>query len=177
MSSRDQIHIAFGVLLALSALIVLSAAAREDRCEVCVGVLTKLLDSLAPEEKSHADTIEAKFSEFCLTSKKVENRFCYYVGGLEESATKIVTEMSKPLSWGMPPLKVCEKLQKRDPQVCELRYEKQIDLASVDLKKLRVRDLKKILADWDEICDGCIEKADFIKRIELLKPKYVKEEL
>lgn len=50
--------------------------------------------------------------------------------------------------------------------------EKQIDLNTVNLKKLKVRDLKKILNDWDETCDGCIEKTDFIKRIEELKPKY-----
>ena len=55
--------------------------------------------------------------------------------------------------------------------------EKQIDLKTVDLKKLKVRDLKKILNDWDEICDGCLEKGDFIKRIEQLKPKYIREEL
>jgi mesencephalic astrocyte-derived neurotrophic factor len=50
--------------------------------------------------------------------------------------------------------------------------DKQIDLNTVDLKKLKVRDLKKILSDWDETCDGCLEKPDFIKRIEELKPKY-----
>ena len=42
----------------------------------------------------------------------------------------------------------------------------------MDLKKLKVRDLKKILNDWDETCEGCLEKPDFIKRIEELKPKY-----
>lgn len=55
--------------------------------------------------------------------------------------------------------------------------EKQIDINSVDLKKLKVRDLKKILNDWDESCEGCIEKTDFIQRIEQLKPKYTKTEL
>ena len=47
----------------------------------------------------------------------------------------------------------------------------------MDLKKLKVRDLKKILADWDEICDGCLEKSDYIRRIEELKPKFMREEL
>lgn len=47
---------------------------------------------------------------------------CYYIGGLEESATKIVTEMSKPLSWGLPVDKVCQKLKKKDIQICDLRY-------------------------------------------------------
>lgn len=55
--------------------------------------------------------------------------------------------------------------------------EKQIDFKTVDLKKLKVRDLKKILADWDEDCEGCLEKTDYIKRINELKPKYVKDEL
>ena len=55
--------------------------------------------------------------------------------------------------------------------------EKTIDLSTVDLNKLKVRDLKKILSDWDEACDGCIEKADFIKKIEDVKPKHVRNEL
>lgn len=100
----------------------------------------------------------------------------------------------------MPAEKVCEKLKKMDAQICDLRYgmkhlphdlvfdmlimksflifvEKQIDLNNVDLKKLKVRDLKKILNDWDESCDGCLEKTDFIKRIEELKPQYSRNEL
>jgi len=47
---------------------------------------------------------------------------CYYLGGLEESATGILGEMSKPLSWSMPADKVCEKLKKKDVQICDLRY-------------------------------------------------------
>lgn len=47
----------------------------------------------------------------------------------------------------------------------------------MDLKKLKVKDLRKILNDWDESCEGCLEKTDYIKRIEELKPQYVKEEL
>jgi mesencephalic astrocyte-derived neurotrophic factor len=50
--------------------------------------------------------------------------------------------------------------------------DKQIDINTVDLKKLKVRDLKKILNDWEETCDGCLEKPDYIKRIEELKPLY-----
>lgn len=54
---------------------------------------------------------------------------------------------------------------------------KVIDLKSVNLKKLKVKDLKKILSDWDEQCEGCVEKTDFVKRIEELKKVHVKEEL
>lgn len=47
---------------------------------------------------------------------------CYYLGGLEDSATGILNEMSKPLSWSMPALKVCERLKKMDAQVCDIKY-------------------------------------------------------
>lgn len=50
--------------------------------------------------------------------------------------------------------------------------DKQIDLSTVDLKKLRVKELKKILDDWGEMCKGCAEKSDYIRKINELMPKY-----
>ena len=92
---------------------------------------------------------------------------------METSATYIIPEMSKPMSWNMPADKICrEKLLKKDSQICDLKYEKQIDVNTIDLKKLKVKDLKKILNDWGEDTKGLAEKSDFIKRIEELKPKY-----
>jgi hypothetical protein len=49
------------------------------------------------------------------------------LGGLEESATGTLGDMSKPMSWGLPGDKICEKLKKKDSQVCELRYGKKIE--------------------------------------------------
>jgi len=150
---------------------------KKGECEVCVSVIDRFRGTLSSEESSKPDAIEKKFKKFCKDLKTKENRFCYYLGGTADAATGILGELSKPLSWGMPSDKICEKLKKKDKQVCELTYEKQIDFKTVDLKKLKVKELKKILSDWDEVCDGCLEKADFIKRIEELKPKHVREEL
>ncbi|CAI8052514.1 Cyclin-dependent kinase 20 [Geodia barretti] len=50
---------------------------------------------------------------------------------------------------------------------------KHIDLNSVDLKTLKVKDLKKILNQWGEDCRGCAEKSDFVNRINDLKPLHV----
>ncbi|XP_049868858.1 mesencephalic astrocyte-derived neurotrophic factor homolog [Pectinophora gossypiella] len=160
-------------LALLAAILQISLALKEGECEVCVATLDKFAATLSDSVKKDPKLIEAEFKKFCKGSKNKENRFCYYLGGLEESATGILGEMSKPLSWSMPSDKICEKLKKKDAQICDLRFEKQIDLNNVDLKKLKVRDLKKILNDWDENCEGCIEKTDFIKRIEELKPKYM----
>ncbi|KAM0734377.1 Mesencephalic astrocyte-derived neurotrophic factor-like protein [Formica fusca] len=159
------LSIFLGIVCAITAL-------KEGDCEVCVAVVDKFSQTLTEDIKSDPKKIETKFREYCKGTKSKENRFCYYLGGLEESATGILGELSKPLSWSMPANKICEKLKKKDAQICDLRFEKQIDLNTVNLKKLKVRDLKKILNDWEETCDGCIEKTDFIKRIEELKPKY-----
>jgi len=162
------------IMLMLSSL---ALSLKADECEVCITYLNKFKESLSSSEASDPKKIEIKFKEFCKSSKGKDNRFCYYLGGLEESATGTLGEMSKPLSWGMPSDKVCEKLKKKDAQICDLRYEKQIDLTNVDLKKLKVRDLKKILNDWDESCNDCLEKGDYIKLIEQLKPKYMRTDL
>lgn len=150
---------------------------KESDCEVCVKTVEKFAASLDDSVKKDTKKIEDEFRLFCKTAKNKEQRFCYYLGGVEESATGILSELSKPLSWSMPALKICEKLKKKDAQVCDLRFDKHIDVNSVDLKKLKVKDLKKILSDWDESCDGCLEKTDYIKRIDELKHKYVKTEL
>merc|ERR1719384_808559 len=150
---------------------------KKGECEVCISVIDRFRQTLTKEQQGDPKAIEKEFVKFCKPLKTKENRFCYFLGGTADAATGILGEMSKPLSWGMPALKVCEKLKKKDRQVCELAYDKQIDFKSVDLKKLKVRDLKKILSDWEETCDGCLEKADYIKRIEEVKPKHVRDEL
>ena len=160
-------------LLLLPAVIALKAG----ECEVCISLLNRFKETLSKEQAGDQKAIEKEFVKFCKPLKLKENRFCYFLGGTADAATGILGEMAKPLSWGMPADKVCEKLKKKDKQVCELTYEKQIDFSTVDLKKLKVKDLKKILNDWDETCDGCLEKSDFIKRIETLKPKYTRAEL
>lgn len=146
----------------------------EANCEVCVKFIGQFIDSLDESTKSKPEKIEDAFRKFCKNTKKDDNRFCYYVGGLEESATGMLGEMSKPISWSMPADKVCMKLYRKDSQICDLRYEKTIDLTKVDLKKLKVHELKKILSDWDEQCRGCTEKSDYVKLVEELIPKYVK---
>ena len=164
-SSLLTLSMVVGIICAVSAL-------KNGECEVCISTVEKFVNTLSDDAKKDTKEIEVAFKDFCKGTKSKENRFCYYLGGLEESATGILGELSKPISWSMPANKVCEKLKKMDAQICDLRFEKQIDINTVDLKKLKVRDLKKILSDWDERCDGCIEKTDFIKRIEELKPKY-----
>lgn len=116
---------------------------------VCVATIREFADTLTDDIKSDPKLIEDEFRNYCTTAKSKQQRLvsiwllfvtqliplwnwnnewrvlsmqCYYLGGLETSATGILGEMSKPLSWSMPPLKVCEKLRKKDAQVCDLRF-------------------------------------------------------
>ncbi|CAG5051835.1 unnamed protein product [Parnassius apollo] len=124
-------------ILFLAAVLQITLALKEGECEVCVKTVEKFAATLSDDVKKDPKLIEAKFKKFCKGTKNKENRFCYYLGGLEESATGILGELSKPLSWSMPADKICEKLRKKDAQICDLRFDKQIDLNNVDLKKLK----------------------------------------
>jgi len=160
------------LILVFLASVLSVQALKQGECEVCIKVLDRFRNTLSEDILKDYKKIEREFRGFCKNLKNKENRFCYYLGGLEESATGILGEMSKPMSWSLPSEKICEKLKKKDNQICDLRYDVQIDLKTVDLKKLKVRDLKKILNDWGEECAGCIEKSEYLKRIEELKPRH-----
>lgn len=168
------------VLSVLCLLAVVDAKIKEGECDVCISMVSRIDATLTDEDRKSQSDIEKKIKSFCkkaLNSK--DNRFCYYIGGTADAATGTLGDLSKPLRYHTPPEKICEKLEKKDSQICELKYEKQIDLDAVDLKKLKVKDLKKILNDWGESCRACSEKTDFIDRINELRPKHApkKEEL
>ncbi len=50
--------------------------------------------------------------------------------------------------------------------------EKQIDLKTVNLQKLRVPELKKILEGWGEDCKGCNEKSEFMSLVKKTMPRH-----
>lgn len=150
-------------------------AATEENCEVCVKFLNKFVDNLPSEAKGDPMKIEKELLKSCKAAKSSDNRFCYYIGGTSDAATSILSDLTKPLSWGVPANKVCFKIYKKDEQICDLKYEKQMDFVNANFRKLKVKDLKKILNDWEDSCRGCTEKDDYIRRIEELLPKYAPE--
>lgn len=95
------------------------------------------------------------------------------MGGTKDAATYILKDITKPLGYFKPVSTICESLKKKDSQICELAYEKELDWKNINLKKMRVKQLKNILANWDEECSGCLEKSDYIKRIEAVKNRHI----
>lgn len=142
-------------------------------CEVCRGVLDRAVKDLSDADFKDHTRIAEKIREVCGGTKNKENKFCFYIGALPESATSIMNDVSKPLSFHKPVAKVCESLKSKDAQICELKYDKPIDWKTVDFNKMRVKELKKILDDWGEKCKGCTEKSEYVKMVKDLMPKHV----
>ncbi|XP_053321318.1 cerebral dopamine neurotrophic factor [Spea bombifrons] len=160
------------LVLGLCSTFLPTSASRAD-CEVCKEYLGRFYNSLLGQNIEFTPaSIERELINACTESTGKENRLCYYLGATDDAATKILSEVTRPMSAHVPVEKICEKLQKIDIQICELKYEKELDLESVDLAKMKVADLRKILDSWGEVCRACIEKTDFVALIKELAPKH-----
>ncbi|XP_012679975.1 cerebral dopamine neurotrophic factor [Clupea harengus] len=145
-----------------------------DECEVCVGFLERLYKALISthSELSHA-IVEEGLVQTCAEATGKESRLCYYLGASSDAAARVTGEVTRPLSAHVPPPKICQRLQKRDGQICELRYDTPVlDWSREVLSKLRVLELKRLLASWGEECRACLEKGEFIDLIQQVAPKH-----
>merc|ERR1719389_1154907 len=158
-------------LLRLSALVALVAvchgAAKVDErdCEVCKQVIDSIDKSVTDEDRK---SVEKNMFEWCATAKGKDKTMCYYIGvGDAESGTAggVKRDISGSLSRGINSKRLCTRMKKKDAQMCELRYEKKIDVKNTDLKKLRVKELRKIADDEGIDTKGLVEKDEYIKKI------------
>lgn len=95
--------------------------------------------------------LDRSFRCVVLLFASFSGRQCYYIGGSEDSATSLLRTISQPLRSHMPSEKICERLKGMDQQICEVKYEKpkeDVDLATVDFDKMRVKELKQTLTQW-----------------------------
>ena len=117
-------------------------------------MLGNLAAGLSPAEKKDLHAIEAKLGKFCeKPSNERDTKFCYYVDPIKR-------EISQPLKNGAPVSTVCDRLRKKAPEVCVLRYSGAPAAASItratDLGKLRVKDLKAFIAEKSIGCSPCV---------------------
>ena len=89
---------------------------------------------------------------------------CYYLDPIKR-------EISQPIKNGVPVPKICERLKKKSSEICSLRFSgsasgttKSEDVA--DFKTLRIPQLKTIMADKGISCPECLEKQDFVRKLE-----------
>ncbi|XP_071358140.1 cerebral dopamine neurotrophic factor [Trachinotus anak] len=143
-----------------------------DDCEVCVSFLHRLYGSLNSAHRELTPAlVEEELVQACTIAQGKEARLCYYLGASSDAATRVTASVSRPLASHVPVEKICQRLSSRDTQICQLRYEPQLkDLSSDGLNKLRVLELRNILASWGEECRGCLEKHEFVSLIQEKAP-------
>jgi malate/lactate dehydrogenase len=112
--------------------------------------------------------IEGHVEAYCAkppTEKEV--KLCYYIAPIKR-------ELSQPIKNGVPSEKICERLKKSSAEICSLRFATTVlppAAAIEDFAKLRMKDLKQIMAEKKLACSDCLEKDDFVKFLEERKAK------
>mmetsp|Transcript_9937 Transcript_9937/g.14631 ORF Transcript_9937/g.14631 Transcript_9937/m.14631 type:complete len:164 (-) Transcript_9937:166-657(-) len=150
----------FWNLMLLAAIATTALASTE--CEVCVKVMEDVQGSMSTDDSRKKPAIEKALGDYCakddLTNR--EKKICYYIDPIKR-------DVAQPFSLGMPTLKLCQRISKQNPEICTVKFPVQTkNLEKKDLSKLRVKQLKQILSERGVECNGCLEKEEFIKKVQ-----------
>lgn len=149
----------FHLFVAAVALISLVSG---KECEVCIKIMQDVRDSMPKADISNKPKVEAALGKICANEKlsSREKKVCYYLEPIKR-------DIAQPFSTGIPPERVCKRINQSNPEICTVKFPiKTEKMEKKDLTKLRVKQLKSILADRGVDCKGCIEKEEFIKKVE-----------
>lgn len=119
-------------------------------------------NSMSKEDASKKPAIEKALGDYCAqeTLNSREKKMCYYIDPIKR-------DVAQPFSLGMPTLKLCQRISKQNPEICTVKFPVQTqNLEKQDLSKLRVKQLKQILSERGVECKGCVEKEEFIKKVQ-----------
>lgn len=125
---------------------------------VCLKVLKEIEKDITKKDKEV--DIEEKIDNYCARSDlgSYEKKVCYYVKPIKRT-------VSKPFVMGLNAEDICfRKLKRASADICTVKYPAPIDMSNV--KKLRVKQLRQILADHGLECKNCVEKRQFVEMVE-----------
>jgi len=89
-----------------------------------------------------------------------EKKLCYYISPIKRA-------IAHPFSLSKNSRSICERITKDNPEICTVKFPVQTRKMNLeDVSKLRVKQLKSILADRGVECKGCVEKAEFVKMVQ-----------
>lgn len=129
---------------------------------VCIKVIDEVRSGMSKKEQKDKLAIESALGAYCGRSDigPRERKICYYIDPIKR-------DVAHPFSLGMPSEKVCKRITASNPEICTVKFPVETQkMEKQDLSKLRVKQLKSILADRGVECTGCIEKEEFIKKIQ-----------
>ncbi len=63
--------------------------------------------------------------------------------------------------------RLCKQINKSNPEICSVKFPVNMEkMEKKDLSKLRAKQLKSTLLDRSVECKGCVEKEEFIRRVQ-----------
>ena len=136
---------------------------------MCRAVIGKIDAELTAKEREDVEVVEKKMRSWCDDAKGKDKQMCYYMGvgdAKEGTSGGVKRDISSALTRGINSKRLCNRLKKKDGQMCELKYDKQFDPKTADWKKLRVKELRKICDDEGITTTGFTEKDEFLKAIK-----------
>ncbi|KAL7464839.1 hypothetical protein ACHAXS_005164 [Conticribra weissflogii] len=139
-----------------------NAAADPRECEVCMKVMQDVRDSMDKADWKDKPKVEKALGDHCAkdTLSARERKICYYVDPIKR-------DVAQPFSLGMPVDRLCKRINKTNQEICSVKFPvKTENLEKQDLSKLRVKQLKSILLDRGVECKGCVEKEEFIAKVQ-----------
>lgn len=125
-------------------------------------VMQDVRDTMGKDDLKDKPKIEAAIGAYCARDNLSarEKKICYYIDPIKR-------DVAQPFSLGMPVDRVCKRINKNNPEICSVKFPVKTDnLEKQDLSKLRVKQLKSILLDRGVECKGCVEKEEFIKKVQ-----------
>lgn len=180
---RKMTRFVFLLLVLVISLAVVSLAAKEKKkkekdpreCEVCISNLNKIDLFIPAEKKGDLDSIEKAIGKHCtlsgfgsewkpnpLLTEPRDVKMCYIFEPIKRA-------IAQPFSTGMPKEKVCRRLEKENPDICNIKYPIKVEKKEgekVDYDKKKIKELKEILKQRNVECKGCAEKQDFVKKCQ-----------
>mmetsp|Transcript_29985 Transcript_29985/g.35635 ORF Transcript_29985/g.35635 Transcript_29985/m.35635 type:complete len:169 (-) Transcript_29985:150-656(-) len=152
------------VIASFATMLFMSSPALAGNCEVCIKVMDDVRGSMEKKDQKNKPQIEQALGKYCAKSPAElgprERKICYYIDPMKR-------DIAQPFSLGMPSQKVCDRINKNNPEICAVKFPVATEkMEKQDLSKLRVKQLKSILADRNVECRGCVEKEEFVKKVQ-----------
>ena len=103
-------------LLLLLTLSLLRPSHNNDNT-VCVKVMDDIRSTMSKEDSRQKPAIEKAMGDYCqkdgLSAR--EKKICYYIDPIKR-------DVAQPFSLGMPSLKVCQRINKSNPEICTVKF-------------------------------------------------------
>lgn len=125
-------------------------------------VMDAVRATMNKDDWKNKPAIETALGKYCAKSdlNARERKICYYIDPMKR-------DVAQPFSLGMPSLKVCQRINKNNPEICTVKMPVKTEtMEKQDISKLRVKQLKQILAQRGVECVGCVEKEEFVAKVK-----------